>query len=98
MINLTPRAKLIDGSTGQIKSFRRTFPTNVTSSIAWHLTDVPIGLYTLSATLLSPDGTRKSLKTKNSGDFDGPFTPSINLNFEPTSFGDMQMMQVTVEP
>ena len=98
VMNLTPRTKLIDGSTGQTRSFRRTFPADILSSIGWHLTDIPIGLYKLSATLLSPDGTRKPLNTKSSGDFNDPFTPSINLNFEPTSFGDMQMVQVTVEP
>ena len=98
VINLTPRAKLIDGSTGQTKSFRRTFATDIRSSIGWHLTDVPIGLYKLNATLLSADGIRKPLNTQHSADFNSPFTPSINLDFEPTSFGDMQMMQVTVEP
>jgi hypothetical protein len=98
VVTLTPRGSLIDGSTGQVKTFRRAFAKDVTSGIATHLMDIPIGLYTLQAQVLLPGGTSKALGVKNSGAFDAPFAPSVNVDFEPTSFRDMQMMQITVEP
>jgi hypothetical protein len=98
IISMTPRGKLIDGRTGATKTFRRTFDKDVTNSVAWHLVDLPIGLYSLSARLTLPDGSNKALGVKKSTDFNAAFAPSAAIDFEPTSFGDMQMMQVTVEP
>lgn len=98
VVTMTPRGKLIDGSTGGVKTFRRTFDKDITSGIATHLMDIPVGLYTLSAQLQTPDGAKRDLGVKLSGAFDAPFSPAVNVDFEPTSFEDLQMMQVTVAP
>jgi hypothetical protein len=99
-IGLTPRGLLIDGSKGQTKTFRRRFNKDITNSIDWHLADIPIGLYTLSAQLLAPDGTKKSLGVRNvtATGVKDEFSPTTAIDFDPTQVGDMQMMQVTVEP
>jgi hypothetical protein len=98
VMTLTPRAKLIDGSVGTPKIFRRKFESDITSNFSWHGENIPIGLYTLTAQLQMADGTIKPLNVKRSADFSGAFTPSVPVDFEPTQFGDMQMMQITVEP
>ncbi len=99
-ITMTPRGSLIDGSTGKAKTFQRAFAKDITSSLGWHLTDIPVGLYRLQANLILPDGTMKNLGVKNQqkSRYDDPFLPVVNVDFEPTSFDDMQMMQVQVEP
>jgi hypothetical protein len=97
-ITMTPRGKLIDGRAAKPKMFQRAFDKDIMSGLSWHLADVPIGLYSLSAQLAQPDGTKKPLGVKRSLDFQGAFSPSVNVDFEPTQFGDMQMMQITVEP
>ncbi len=96
-ITLTPRGPLIDGSAGQPVTFRRTFDSNITSSIHWYLTNVPVGQYALATRLITPGGAATPLNSKLSLKFSEPYTPSINVDFEPTSYGDLQMMQVTVD-
>ncbi len=98
VMTMTPRAKLIDGSIGKPKTFSRRFDKNIESGISWHLSDIPVGMYTLTAQLKQPDGTTQPLRLKKSLGFNDAYTPSINVDFEPTSYGDMQMMQVTVKP
>lgn len=97
VIDMTPRGKLIDGSVGRVKTFRRTFDADVTSSLSWYLTDIPIGLYVLSARWISPGGTPQPVKVKKSIDFNQPYLAAVNVNFEPTTFNDMQMMQITLQ-
>jgi hypothetical protein len=98
-ITLTPRGPLMDGSKGQAKTFQRRFDKDVTNGISWYLTDIPIGLYTLSAQLSAPGGEIKTLGVKNvTSGFKDEFAPTAPINFEPTSYEDMQMMQVIVQP
>lgn len=97
-ITLTPRGPLIDGSQGQPVVFRRSFAQEVTNSVHWHLTNVPVGRYTMTARLVQAGGAARELNARLSLKFSAPFTPSVDVDFEPTSFGDLQLMQVTVEP
>lgn len=98
VMTFTPRGKLIDGSVGTPKTYRRTFDSDFTGSFAFTAENMPIGLYNFEARLLLADGSAKPLGVKRSLDFNGPFRSSAQIDFEPTSFGDMQMMQITVEP
>ncbi len=99
-VTMTPRGPLIDGSKGQVKTFRRRFEQDVTSGIDWHLADIPIGTYTLSAQLLASDATQKPLNVRNltATGVKEEFFPTVAIDFEPTQFDDMQMMQVMIEP
>ncbi|MDF2439228.1 MAG: hypothetical protein JWN98_212 [Abditibacteriota bacterium] len=97
VINLTPRGKLIDGSPARVKTFRRRFDADVIRSLNWYLTDVPVGLYSLSARLILADGNSQPIKVKRSMDFQDPYRAAVNVDFEPTTFGDLQMMQITLQ-
>jgi hypothetical protein len=96
VITMAPRGKLIDGSTGTAKTFRRRFDRDMTSGITWYLNNLPIGLYNFTAAYFSPTGQRMPLKAKRSLDFNGDFKNVVPVDFEPTAYGDMQMMQVTI--
>ncbi len=98
VVTMTPRGPRIDGSAGSPKTFRRAFAKDETSSIATHLMDIPVGLYTLTARLELPGGSSRDLGVKKALPYDAPFTPSVNVDFEPTGFEDLQMMQITVAP
>lgn len=97
-ITLTPQGPLIDGSSGEQKVYRYSFERDQRSSLAWYLDDVPVGSYRASARQIGADGTATPLRLKRSLDFRGEFTDSAVLDFAPTSFGDLQMQQILVEP
>lgn len=99
-VTLTPRGPLMDGRKGQTKTFRRRFDKDIKDSIDWYLTDIPIGFYTLSAQLLTPGGAENGLGVRNltATGVKDEYAPTAAIDFEPTQFGDMQMMQVAIKP
>lgn len=94
----TPVGSLIDGSTGKPQKRTFRYDGNTSSSGRYlYATDLPVGAYTAAATYVKPDGSREALGIKASLDFNGPFTPSVKVPFKPTSFGDLQQFQLTLD-
>ncbi|PAP78139.1 hypothetical protein [Rubrivirga marina] len=96
-VTLTPAGPLVDGSAGAPLTFTKAFDRDATSSIHWYLTDVPVGPYALAATLTLPDGTPEAVGSKPSLAFSAPFAPATDVRFVPGSFGDIDMLQVTLQ-
>lgn len=73
-LKLAPTGPLIDGSAGQVV---------VRTVKAYDLAqDIPAGAYTVSATMIAPDGTRTPLKVGTSY---GAGADTMPLEFEPTT-------------
>lgn len=98
VLSLVPRAKRIDGSTGSPVFFGVSFPENSTRSLSYYASNIPVGLYTLKAALRRADGTTAPLLVKRNLDFSAPYASQVDINFEPTSFGDLQQILVTIQP
>lgn len=91
---LSPRGPLIDGSTGKPRVYRKAIAAGETGYFSWHLVDVPLGLWSISARLVK-DGAATPLGVALSPANNG-FASSADLDFKPT-LGTPNMMQVTLE-
>ncbi|MET0463925.1 MAG: carboxypeptidase-like regulatory domain-containing protein [Chitinophagaceae bacterium] len=78
-LTLVPVGKLIDGSQGQTLKLR---PGQPRTDNYGKLVDVPIGRYNISAVYIS-GSTRRPLKLQNRVS-DGPFQPTLQVDFEPS--------------
>jgi hypothetical protein len=98
VMTLTPRTKLIDGSTGSIRTYRHTLPSNVTyyEYLSWYIDDIPIGLYTVTVEMVGVDGKVQVVPVKLTKNVNDTFTPSVPLDFEPGQFDNMQSMSITI--
>ncbi len=96
-LTLTPRGALIDGRPATDYVNRHTFDKDISTGQRWYPNDIPIGLYTLSAQLIATDGTTRALGVQKAGDINAPYMATIPIDFEPTQFGDLVPIQVTVD-
>lgn len=96
-LTLTPRGALIDGRPATVYVNRHSFDKDISTSQNWYPNDIPLGLYTLSAQLIAPDGTTRALGVRKTGDINAPYTATMPIDFEPSQFGDLIPVQVMVD-
>ncbi len=96
-LTLTPRGALIDGRPAAVYVNKHSFDKDISTGQRWYPNDIPLGLYTLSAQLISPDGTTRALGVKKNLDSSAPFAAQTPIDFEPSQFGDLIPVQVTVD-
>ncbi len=99
VLTLEPQGTLLDGRPAQTLTFRRTFGPEAHASSYFYPSDIPLGHYTLSARLESPDGEGRDLRLKRSLDNQGDYAPSTTVDVVPdSSSGASLPIQIMIDP
>jgi hypothetical protein len=97
VLTFTPRGPLVDGST--VKPFDREFPVKAFQQYSGQILDVPIGEYSVSARVVTPEKNQVPLKVRKwnpaASDEENPMAAKADFEFaQPSTVESMQEVKM----